>query len=425
MDIVRMRLLGKVKEAVGALKVRVENLAAGEKIEGWHPSLGHSKSRFIHTVAQETGGFLRADHQRKVLKAYGKPDVVGVIRTMVAAELRRLASRECLFTLQRQTVGFFIRQGVPVLQEMFGAESVRFNPASGMITVRGEDARHTLRGLIDQATAETEIAVAANMATEQICTVCYDTATNPLVLGCAHVYCMPCMRHLLMSAEEADKFPLTCAAFTSYVTRNPQSLKYCRTPDCNQIYRAATDDRVGGAGAGCAVQCPSCFSSVCAVCHEDGHPGMSCENARVSKDHNGLSEAWVRQMKKCPNCQAPIEKAGGCNHMACRCGAHICWRCMGVFGAETIYGHMNAAHGGIHDEGVVPEHVNYEEQELVLRQAREARQRAPAHAVVQIPPLPQPRFPQRVVGDLAGIRAQIRRANEAGGQRMAARVAQA
>ncbi|KAF4579410.1 hypothetical protein EYR40_000423 [Pleurotus pulmonarius] len=34
---------------------------------------------------------------------------------------------------------------------------------------------------------------------------------------------------------------------------------------------------------------------------------------------------------------------------------------------------MNAAHGGIHDEAVVPEHVNYEEQELVLQQAREAR----------------------------------------------------
>ena len=93
--------------------------------------------------------------------------------------------------------------------------------------------------------------------------------------------------------------------------------------------------------------------------------------------------------------------------------------------SETIYGHMNAAHGGIHDKGVVPEHVNYEEQELVLRQAREARQRAPAHALVQIPPLPQPRRPQRVAGDLTDIRAQIRRANEAGAQRMAARVAQA
>ncbi|KAF9495266.1 hypothetical protein BDN71DRAFT_884780 [Pleurotus eryngii] len=342
MDVVRMRLLGKVKEAVGALKVRVENLAAGEKIEGWHPSLGYSKSQFVRTVAQDTGGFLRADHRRKVLKAYGKPDVVDAIGTMVEAELQKLASRECTLNITRQSVGFFLRQGVPALREMFGAEHVRFNPASGMITVRGEEARHTLRSFIDQAAEEAKIAVAASASTDQICPVCYDSATNPLVLGCAHVYCTPCMRHLLTSAEEADNFPLTCvgegcagpipipivqrflppadfshlleAAFMSHVTRHPQNLKYCRTPDCTQIYRATE----GRAGSSCTVQCPSCFSSVCAACHEDGHEGMSCEGARVSKDRDGLSEAWIRQMKKCPTCQAPIEKAGGCNHMACR-----------------------------------------------------------------------------------------------------------
>ncbi|KDQ28024.1 hypothetical protein PLEOSDRAFT_1065341 [Pleurotus ostreatus PC15] len=417
MDVVRMRLLGKVKEAVGALKVRVENLAAGEKIEGWHPSLGYQKSQFVRTVAQDTGGFLRADHRRKVLKAYGKPDVVDAIRAMVEAELQKLASRECAMNIPRQSVGFFLRQGVPALQEMFGAEHVRFNPASGMITVRGEEARHTLRSFIDQAEEEAKIAVAASASTDHICPVCYDSATNPLVLGCAHVYCTPCMRHLLTSAVEADNFPLTCAAFTSHVTRNPQSLKYCRTPDCTQIYRAATEGR---GGSRCTVQCPSCFSSVCAACHEDGHEGMSCEGARVSKDHDGLSEAWIRQMKKCPTCQAPIEKAGGCNHMACRCGAHICWWCMGVFSAETIYGHMNAAHGGIHDEEVVPEPVNFEEQELVLRQAREARvlmplpplqliQPAPVPAPVPAPaPIPR----ERANDDPAGLRAHIRRVDE-------------
>ncbi|KAG5219398.1 ATP-dependent RNA helicase [Salix suchowensis] len=53
MDVVRMRLLGKVKEAVGALKVRVENLVAGEKIEGgtrlWvleEPVRPHRRARY-------------------------------------------------------------------------------------------------------------------------------------------------------------------------------------------------------------------------------------------------------------------------------------------------------------------------------------------------------------------------------------------
>ncbi|KAL4267800.1 RBR-type E3 ubiquitin transferase [Pleurotus pulmonarius] len=400
MDAVQMRLNGKVREAVGALKVRVENLAAGEKIEGWHPSLGHSKSQFIRAVVEDTGGFLRADHRRKILKAYGKPDAVDAIRTMVAAELQKLASKEWRFPLQKQSVGFFIRHGVPALQEMFGDENVQFNATSRLITVRGDEARHTLKSLIDQSLVEARIPIAASIPAEQTCPVCYDRVSNPLVLGCKHVYCTPCMRHLLTSAEESDKFPLTCVgegcrelipipvvqrfltpasfarllevAFTFHVTTNPRTLKYCRTPDCVQIYRA-TEDR---ARTDCAVQCPSCFSVICSACHEDGHEGMACADARLLRDRDDMSEAWIRQAKKCPNCQAPIEKSGGCNHMSCRCGAHICWKCMGVFSADAIYPHMTAEHGGhidVEEEAIViPGRINDQgEDEQLLPQARE------------------------------------------------------
>ncbi|KDQ28079.1 hypothetical protein PLEOSDRAFT_1010550, partial [Pleurotus ostreatus PC15] len=377
---VQIRLVGKVREAVGALKVRVEHLAAGEKIEGWHPSLGHSKSQFIRAVVQDTGGFLSADHRKKLLKAYGKPDVVDAIRRMVDAELQKLTSKEWCFTLQKRSVGFFIRQGVPALQEMFGSENVHFNATSRLVFVRGEEARHTLKSLVNQSVEEAKIPIVASVPAEQMCPVCYDNVSNPLVLGCKHAYCTPCMRHLLTSAEASDKFPLTCVgedcgepipipivqrfltpadfarllevAFTSHITRNPKGLRYCKTPDCVQIYRA-TEDKTR---ADCAVQCPSCFSIVCSACHEDGHDGMSCADARLLRDHDDWSEAWIRHAKRCPNCQAPIEKSGGCNHMSCRrvyvvvnsqrCGAHICWKCMGVFSANAIYPHMGAEHGG-------------------------------------------------------------------------------
>ncbi len=59
-DVVQMRIVGNVKEAVGALKVRVESLAAGEKIEGWHPSLGHSRSQFIRAVCRPRYGRILA-----------------------------------------------------------------------------------------------------------------------------------------------------------------------------------------------------------------------------------------------------------------------------------------------------------------------------------------------------------------------------
>lgn len=107
---------------------------------------------------------------------------------------------------------------------------------------------------------------------------------------------------------------------------------------------------------------------------------------------------------------------------------------MGVFSAETIYGHMNAAHGGIHDEEVVPEQVNYEEQELVLQQAREARELLPLPPLpelVLLPPppiqpvpvpVPAPIPRERAVDD--AMREYIRRVNEAEAQRRAARAAE-
>ena len=31
---------------------------------------------------------------------------------------------------------------------------------------------------------------------------------------------------------------------------------------------------------------------------------------------------------KCPYCVSPINKNGGCNHISCVCGEHLCWKCL-------------------------------------------------------------------------------------------------
>lgn len=48
---------------------------------------------------------------------------------------------------------------------------------------------------------------------------------------------------------------------------------------------------------------------------------------------------------------------------------------MGAFSRETTYEHMDNVHDGIHDEEIIPGRVN-NEQRRVLRQTREARERA-------------------------------------------------
>jgi hypothetical protein len=55
-------------------------------------------------------------------------------------------------------------------------------------------------------------------------------------------------------------------------------------------------------------------------------------------------------IKKCPNCNIPCMKDGGCNHYTCICGIHYCWICK--FSAQTgnqIYKHLRLLHGGFFD----------------------------------------------------------------------------
>ncbi|KAG1903648.1 uncharacterized protein F5891DRAFT_1185273 [Suillus fuscotomentosus] len=403
--VVRMRLSGSKKEAIGALKVRAENLIAGEKVEGWHMTLGYPNNKFLRSVFDDTGALVRADCRRQVLKVYGESKAVEQARELIKDKLEQLSSLEYTKILAKQSVRFFIARGIPELRETFGEDNVKFVISARRITISGgEEARHALERLIQGSLSGPQIV--PDPSGQQSCPICYDTVSSPLPLGCGHVYCSPCMRHFLTSALESGQFPLTCMgdetqckvpipiptiqqflpqtsfnrlleiAFHGYISRHPQEFKYCKTPDCNQIYRS-TDPSTAVAG-----QCPSCFSNICTSCHDDAHDGMDCvENkrqaGRVAEERE--TEAWLAahggRVKKCPTCQALIEKVDGCNHMTCTlCDSHICWRCMGVFSASTIYPHMNRDHGTIYDENPVNEAVNVQEQQWLFGLAAQQRQ---------------------------------------------------
>ena len=44
--------------------------------------------------------------------------------------------------------------------------------------------------------------------------------------------------------------------------------------------------------------------------------------------YNDSGHTYFAKVKKCPQCHQPMEKSGGCQHMACRCGASFCWECL-------------------------------------------------------------------------------------------------
>ncbi|KAJ8092740.1 hypothetical protein PM082_007069 [Marasmius tenuissimus] len=378
-----LRVGGNDTKVVGMLKVRVERLVAGEVLQKtWNAWFSTAEGQgFLESVSRTTGTYIRHDWKLKVLKGYGDPAAITRARALMEEEIERLSRSEYTQTLKPESVRFFLREGLPELRKAFGRASVTLDISSSVrITIRGgEDARQHLRNLIDKSLSNIE--PNASSDSESSCPICFTDVDTPVKLGCRHEYCTACLRHFFTA--DIKNFPILCigdeakcgkpialpviqkylesdsefnalleTAFTTYIEQNQQTFTYCKTPDCKQIYPSGSSEG--------ARRCPSCLASVCTKCHEEGHDGMTCEERRNQIDpaeQDRLNSEWAKGagVKRCPKCQVWIEKTEGCNHMSCKCGAHICWVCMGTFEAQTIYGHMSRAHGGCFDTDIAEE----------------------------------------------------------------------
>jgi hypothetical protein len=407
-------VLGQDKKAVGTLKVRVEHLVAGKRLdpEFWHPSFSAPNQRvFLNRIYQTKGVYVKADLKTRSLRIYGGSDVmVEEARMMVKEEIDRLAKLETTELLNQASVGFFVRGGLGRLKELLGEENatMSFGTRGCHITIKGgEEGRcHLNRLIAESRTARFVDQTLPGDIEKDTCPICTDEISHAEQLGCGHSYCSGCLQHYLESAPHTKTFPLACigdegackvpisipeirrflqpqvfqvlveVAFRSYLTQNAQELKFCTTPDCQQIYRHNSNTRK-------ILQCPSCFSTICSACDEEAHEGMTCQERRLHKDpaeQDRLFNVWANEHgKQCPECRRVIEKSEGCNHMTCPCGTHFCWQCGKSFSAATIYDHMTTAHGGYYDQAqqapvwANPNNVNeniYAEQARLFAQVR-------------------------------------------------------
>ncbi|KAL1732513.1 hypothetical protein EV714DRAFT_206731 [Schizophyllum commune] len=354
-----IQILGREKEAMGLLKVRAEDLARGVDLGVWPTGL---TEQYLDVVAERTETFILHDTQTCRLKVFGAPAAILRAREEIKAEEGRLAQQAMSFPIDAALVSYFLRQGVLALKKELGEENARMRGprARCYIVVRGGEAarRAVQRHMVEAMTYRPSAAAGA------ICPVCFMEPSAPFRLGCGHVYCTTCAKHLLSSATENKTFPLFCigedatcglfdAAFATHMERNANQLKYCRTAACGQVYSTTGDRRL--------LTCPSCFATVCTGCNEGTHVGLTCEeNAPdVRRKHDEeLNDALIAEQnyKRCPNCRVLVEKTEGCNHMQCSgCQTHFCWRCTRAFPTgQAVYTHMSEAHGGMYGEDPTP-----------------------------------------------------------------------
>ncbi|KAF9483035.1 hypothetical protein BDN70DRAFT_789890, partial [Pholiota conissans] len=350
-----IRVLGQDKKAAGSLKVRVEGMVAGEKLDAtyWHPSFGFPRGKaFLNRVFSEKQVFVRPDFRMRCLRVCGEPIRVEEAKQMIKGEVDRLSGMETTWVLDPACKRGFMREGLGKLKELIGDDNVTVNVASApfRVTVKGGvEATHHLQRLMDEARIIGALDEALPDDTNrETCPICTDDVSNGEQLGCGHAYCSACLSHFLASAVDSKKFPLACmgnegaSAFATYLEQHAQELRYCTTPDCKQIYRKCSNRAV--------LKCPACFSTICPMCDEESHEGMTCEE-RERHLNDQLDDDVARRygIRKCPQCSAPIQKNGGCDHMTCRqCEAHICWICMGLFPKDEISIHMRTPHNVVY-----------------------------------------------------------------------------
>ncbi|KAJ2930808.1 hypothetical protein H1R20_g6300, partial [Candolleomyces eurysporus] len=292
---------GSDQQEMGPLKVRVEGLVVGERLdaEHWHSSFLHSEKTLREKVSAETGAFLSVDRRFHALRVFGGSNDVAAAKDCIREEVQKLALKEYEIPIARQSVRFFVATGLQILNDALGEDNVTLDVASQACKLKlrgGDDALQHARKLVEEAiTAAADGIVPAdeNSEDDAICPICYDTASHPEVLGCGHSCCELCLRHYLTSAATSKKFPLVCmgdeaacntpisipiiqryltkqrlnhlidVAFSSHIQSNPQKFKYCTTPDCTQIYQCDTGKQFH--------KCPSCFSEICSSCNQEAH----------------------------------------------------------------------------------------------------------------------------------------------------------
>ena len=371
-----IRVSGESLGELRSLKAEIEALLYGEIVkDDGKPVWDRFFSQFVGKAyldrlkIEHPSISIRCNAARRLIIVFGSSFGRRAVRDQIlrkVADLKRQKIRT--IPLAGRFIGLFMSADLIALQRRLGPENVVLDLLGRSLKVRGDD--HAFE-LAQEAVRRADPGRRGCGGTAE-CPVCFSEPTHPVTLECGHAWCKACLTDYLVAAAENKLFPLTClgaeascpalipittaqellpaaefdalvhASFTTYVHSRPEQFFYCPTPDCTQVYRAATQSTV--------LQCPACLVRICPVCHTEYHDGFDCVDRNVGGGEQRFKE-WSRDhdVKNCPGCKVPIERSEGCNHLTCtRCHTHICWVCLKTFPkGQGVYDHMRAEHGGI------------------------------------------------------------------------------
>jgi seryl-tRNA synthetase len=148
------------------------------------------------------------------------------------------------------------------------------------------------------------------------------------VVDCQKAIDVPILKRVLTKEE----FTAYDNATTKFLLERDPNYVVCS--HCNNGQMLPAQPTVFGTqSVNPCVSCGHCRGLFCRSCKVPWHNGETCEQFQL--DPNAppqvrATNAYLNQRtKKCPRCQAPIEKSSGCEHMTCKCKYEFCYVCLG------------------------------------------------------------------------------------------------
>lgn len=157
-------------------------------------------------------------------------------------------------------------------------------------------------------------------------------------LTCGHLVCFQCLGSHLESQVHIMKSSLKYKLPCVYAPACDHEIRFQDAASMSEAFRRIWKDlqqreRLIKDAKFEVLECPK-TDCVGVAYNERGKRLAMCFLCEHTWEANpgGHEKEWEKpgfdgeKVRRCPKCQAPIEKNGGCNHMACtRCGRHFDW----------------------------------------------------------------------------------------------------
>ncbi|KAL6862099.1 hypothetical protein J3F83DRAFT_746712 [Trichoderma novae-zelandiae] len=380
-----LRLEGENHESVARARQFIENAIEGDTVrmeakdlrsckpsaQGGHPSV-------IESLEWACDVLIIPDLRRSLFRVYGEAELEQETVEAIATVLQKRIPEGHIIDLNGVDFKWASTGGFEYLNsQLEQPAALEMSPEGPQLFIAGSKAEYNkaMAIIVRKMTASRH----KDPGSRKECPTCFCEPEDPIRMSCGHVYCRDCFVRCCEAEMRASRrFQILCPtgsargglcgkafslaelqgslpsatfeqvlkkSFESHVSRRPAELAYCATPDCDQVYRITPPDSDHFS----IFTCNKCLRSVCTACH-DPHPEGPCTG--LERDANSVLTKRTKEelgIKDCPRCSRMMEKSEGCDHMACSCGAHVCWVCLSFFDtSEQCYNHLQRVHRGIH-----------------------------------------------------------------------------